>query len=272
VAQHRALWRPERAVLVLAGDCSHAAGMAAAERGFGAWAAAGAPPAVQPLPAVPEGSTGDPSVRTSLIDAGDTGQAAVAVAVRLPRPESVAAFAVADVADAVLGGGYSARLNQEVRIRRGLSYNASTRLALRGGDALLLAVSQTRDASALEVASIVHAILDGLSAEAPGAAELAARRATLIGGFGRSVETTAGLAARVRDCIVEGRPVASLATHVEALLAVTPEAVRAFAAVQLARTARQVGIAGSLDRIRSLAAAEPTRLVTKAELGLDPRR
>ena len=35
------------------------------------------------------------------------------------------------VANAVLGGGYSARLNEDIRIKRGLSYGADSSLAAR---------------------------------------------------------------------------------------------------------------------------------------------
>jgi zinc protease len=276
VAQHRDLWRPERAVLVLAGDLSHEAGMAAAARHLGTWKAAGegraAPATATPAPPPSEAATSAAPTWTSLVDAGETGQAAVAVAVRVPRPRGIAEHAVADVVDALLGGGYSARLNQEVRVRRGLSYDATSRLVRRGDDAVLIALSQTKDESAVEVARIVQAIFDGLAADSPGEAELAARRATLIGGFGRSVETTAGLAAQVRACIVEGRPVASLATHVETLLAVPADDVRRYAAAHLGRGSRQLGIAGALDRIAAEALGTPTRRVTRAELGLGGAR
>ncbi len=50
---------------------------------------------------------------------------------RHARPAAIRAFYRALVANAVLGGGYSARLNQEIRIRRGLSYGAGSSIDAR---------------------------------------------------------------------------------------------------------------------------------------------
>ena len=58
------------------------------------------------------------------------GQAAVAVA-RNALARRDPRFYRAIVANAVLGGGYSARLNQEIRIRRGLSYGSGSGVEAR---------------------------------------------------------------------------------------------------------------------------------------------
>ncbi len=56
------------------------------------------------------------------------------------------------VANGVLGGGYSSRLNQEIRIKRGLSYGAGSSLSPRGGDRRLHRHDvQTKNESAAQV-------------------------------------------------------------------------------------------------------------------------
>ena len=65
-----------------------------------------------------------------VIDMPGAGQAAVAVA-RSGIARRDPRFYPALVANAVLGGGYSARLNQEIRIRRGLSYGSGSSLDAR---------------------------------------------------------------------------------------------------------------------------------------------
>ena len=65
-----------------------------------------------------------------VIDMPGSGQAAVAVA-RSTIDRSDPRYYRALVANAVLGGGYSARLNQEIRIRRGLSYGSGSGIEAR---------------------------------------------------------------------------------------------------------------------------------------------
>src|SRR4029453_12425673 len=88
------------------------------------------------------------------------------------------------VANQVLTG-YSGRLNQEIRIKRGLSYGASSQLSARREAGPFIASSQTKNTSGGEVASLLIAELARLSDEAVADTELVPRKAVLIGGFGR---------------------------------------------------------------------------------------
>ena len=76
----------------------------------------------------------------------------------------------------MLGGGYSSRLNQEVRIKRGLSYGASSTLDARREAALFRVAVQTKNESAAEVVGLVQAEIDRLMKEPIRAEELAARK------------------------------------------------------------------------------------------------
>jgi len=77
-----------------------------------------------------------------------------------------------------------------------------------------------------------------------GADELAARKAALIGGFSRSVETTAGLAAGIRALVIAQRPVAELKSRIEALEAVTAQDIQRYAEANLVAARRRVAVAG----------------------------
>ena len=94
----------------------------------------------------------------------------------------------------MLGGGYSARLNQEIRIRRGLSYGSGSSLDARADPGPFMAVTQTRNDAAAEVLGLILAEMRRLGAEPIPSAELVARRASLTGDFGRNAETTSGVA------------------------------------------------------------------------------
>lgn len=264
VALHAARYRPDNAVLVLAGDLDAAAALQLARRHFGAWQPArdAAPgPALPPNTALPQA--------VAVVDMPQAGQAAVVVA--SPLPPLGADRATAAVMNSVLGGGFSSRLNQEIRIRRGLSYSAGSGLDARPEGASLRAVIQTKNESAAEVVALVQAELDRLASAPVEADELAARKATVIGDFSRSVETTAGLAAAVKGLIVAGRSPAELRTRIEALAAVSAQDVQRYAAAHLGPGGRRIAVAGNAAQFApALRAAHPELLVVpSAALDLD---
>ena len=258
LALHAARYRPDNAVLVLAGDLDAETALRLARRHFGGWKAAGPAP-----PLTPVRPTANTMPIAAVIDMGSSGQAAVVLAVALPPlgPDRAAAA----VLNSVLGGGFSSRLNQEIRIQRGLSYSAGSGLDARREGGVLRAVVQTKNESAAEVAALMQAEFDKLAALPVGDDELAARKATLIGDFSRSVETTAGLAAAVKSLVVAGRPIADLRTRIDAIGAVSATDVQRFAAAHLGAANRRVAVAGEATRFaEALKAAAPGLVIVPA--------
>jgi len=133
------------------------------------------------------------------------------------------------LANNVLGGGYSARLNAEIRIRRGLSYGAGSGLASRKQGAPIVASAQTRNDAVPQVVELMSAELARLGSQTIPEAELASRKAVLIGGFGRSVETTGGLAGQLSSLAQFGLPLDNLQRYAADISAVTPEQATAAA-------------------------------------------
>ena len=175
------------------------------------------------------------------------GQAAVAVA-RDGIARSDPRFYPAMAANAVLGGGYSGRLNLEIRIRRGLSYGSSSNLDARRLPGPFTATTQTRNDAAAQVLAITLAEMRRLGAEPLSAAELDARRASLTGDFGRNVETTSGLAQYVASYVQRGIDPAELLRYQPTLLAVTPAQAQAAAADLLAPDGATVVIVGDASQ------------------------
>ena len=268
LALHREHYRPERAVLVLTGDLDDASALRLASRHFGAWKAPRNVMSVRPaLPTLP--GAGLPPTMAA-IDMPKADQAAVVVAVPLPPLGSERATAA--VLNSVLGGNFSSRLNQEIRIRRGLSYGVSSQLDARPQGGALYIVVQTRNAAAAEVVTLVQAELDRLIAAPVPDEELAARKAALIGGFGRSIETTAGLGNAMRSLVVAGLPVRELRGRIAALTAVTADAVQRFAASHLAAGGRRVVVAGEGAEFGAALQAQAPALVTVKQGALDLER
>jgi len=262
----QSLWvRPDRVVLVLAGDVSAEQAQALAQRLLGDWRA--------PANAAPVLALAAPSPIAQplvLIDMPGAGQSGVAVAA--PFVSTLAAERRTGlVAQAVLGGGYSSRLNQEVRIKRGLSYgvSASAEAFERGG--MFSAQAQTNHSTAAEVLQILRGEVVRLADAPPAADELAARQATLVGGFARQLETNGGVSALIVNQLAQGRPLADLAAHVPALLAVTPAQVQAFARAHWAAGQLRAVVVGDLAAAGpSLAALAMQALTLKlAELDLE---
>jgi zinc protease len=266
LALHAAQYRPDQAVLLLAGDIDAESALRLAQRHFGAWRpVAGA--SVSSSPQQPAGSA--LAQTTAVIDMPQSGQAAVVLAV--PLPPLGADRAAAAVMNSVLGGGFSSRLNQQIRIQRGLSYGAFSQLDSRRGGGALRLVVQTKNESAAEVAGLLQAELDQLVATPIGDDELAARKAT-IGDFSRSVETTAGLAAAVKALIVAGVPTAELRTRIAALGAVSAAEVQRYAAGRLGTGGRRLVVAGEAARFADALKAVAPGLIVVPSAALDLER
>lgn len=264
-AFHRQQLRPELATLVVTGDVTLAQARALAERHLGAWKPNRmALPQARQEPAAPKVPA---TVLVNLPGAGQSGVVVMAPAVADDAPDRRAA----QVAAAVLGGGYSARLNQEVRIKRGLSYGASAAQDLLPVGGVLRAATQTNNATAGTVVTLMREEILRLGREAPPAEELEARKATLVGGFGRQIETNGGLAQLAIDLIGRQRPLAEAQRHVPDIQAISAEAVRDFAARTWTAARLRTVVVGDLD-----AAAEGLKpvdaqplVVPAAELDLE---
>lgn len=241
---------PGRTVLVLAGDIDPAQVLPMAQRYFGTWLPAAEPAA--PAALKPPASIDAPLL---LIDMPGSGQSSVMLAA--PHASEVDADRrIGQVANAVLGGGYSARLNQEVRIKRGLAYGASSDAESQPSGGMLAARTQTHHPTAAQVLQLMRGEMQRLADAPPSAAELAARQATLVGSFARRLDTTGGLTALVAGQLARGRPLADLNQYVSDILAVTPEQVRDFARSHWQAGKLRAVIAGDLS-----AAGETLRAV-----------
>lgn len=223
-AFHQRNWRPDNAVLVIAGDISAEDGKALAEKFFGDWKQ---PP--NPAGTDPDAKMAATGTRAIVVDLPKSGQAAVSFGM-LGVPRTADDYFPALVANSVLGGGYSARLNQEIRIKRGLSYGVSSGFAARQAPGPIIVLAQTKNESAVQVVDLMNQELAKIIGTEVPAAELGARQANLIGSFGRDVETASGLAGQLANLAAFGIPLEKLSTYVADVSAVTPASAKEVAA------------------------------------------
>jgi zinc protease len=250
VKLHASYYRPDNSVLIIGGDIKAEAAFSLADKNFGAW--------VKPsttLPATGRAASAvvsKSSPRILVIDKPDAGQAAVYLVrqgLRRADPEYFRGI----VTNAVLNG-YSGRLNQEIRIKRGLSYGASSALDVRRDVGPFLAGAQTKNVSGAEVASLLMGELTRLSTEAVPDAELTPRKAVLIGTFGRNLETTRGLVAQIGSLALYGLNLNEINNYINNVQGVKATDIQQFAGAHLAAKESSIIIVGNakefLDNLR----------------------
>jgi zinc protease len=263
VSFHKLYYAPKNAILVFGGDVAPAKAFALAEQLFGSWsgAASMSPPATRQLPQ---------AGRVVVIDMPDAGQAAVAVTrpgIKRVDPN----YSFAQVANSILGGGYSSRLNEEIRIKRGLSYGAGSAFDLRRDVGPFVASAQTKNESAAEVANLLIEEIGKMANEPVADVEMGPRKANLIGNFGRSLESSEGLVGRVSFLALVGLPLDELNRYISGMQAVTPSQVQQFASSHLGASDSDVIIVGDAKKF-----LEPLRqrfknveVIPVSELDLD---
>jgi zinc protease len=241
---YKDMYSPSEAVLIFAGDISNEQAVRYANELFNKW------PGVMREGEVVSGSdevardkSEKPSAellsRILVVDLPDSGQASVSYvkSVRQGRVADSGAnsqFYHASLLNSLLGGGYSSRLNQEIRIKRGLSYGAGSNFAWRWGNAGFSTRTQTKNESAPEVVELVMAEIKRLAdEESIAAAELGPRKSVLTGGFGRNIETTGGLVGALADLYTFNIPASELNRYMQNVNAVTDKQIREFARANL---------------------------------------
>jgi len=237
---HSRYYRPDNAILVIGGDIAAKEGIALATKYFGDWQKPGTP-----LPALNAESSGGANKqgRVVVIDKPDAGQAAVFLA-RVGIDRKDAEYYRGIVANSVLSG-YSGRLNQEIRIKRGLSYGAGSQLEARRNVGPFLASAQTKNESGAQVATLLLGEIARLSSAPPNETELTPRKAVLIGNFSRNLETVNGLVAQVASLALYGLGLDEINRYTGNVQGVTTGDVQKFAGTRLDAKTSNIIVVGN---------------------------
>lgn len=182
--------------------------------------------------------------RMLVVDLPNSGQAAVVFAKNMGydennwRLKTLAErdndkFYPASVANSLLGGGYSSRMNQEIRIKRGLSYGAGSSISWRWGGGNFSTRCQTKTVSAAEVAELTLNEINRLINEDAPDNELTPRKNVLNGDFGREFETNNGISDQIENLLAFGLPMSNLNEYMNGNEKVTAQQVKDFALFNL---------------------------------------
>jgi zinc protease len=222
VAFHRAHYVPNGAILALVGDVKPADAFARVERAFAGWKK-GTDPEV---PKVVEESRDKP--RVIVVDKPDAVQTEIRaghVGLAFNDPD----FFASQVYNSVLGQGASARLFEEVRRKRGLSYGASSGFVRGNQPGWFRASTFTKSESTAEALQVSLDVIAGLAKEPVPAAELTERKTFITGAFPLEIETPAGISAKVIEALKYGHDRQWLESYRDKLDAVTAAEVQSFA-------------------------------------------
>lgn len=218
VAFHARHWRPSRATLLVVGPVDPEATVALVRRRFGAWRGA-AGGEVEVAPAAP------PAPGVVLVDRPDLTQAQLRIAGQ-GFARASADHAPGVVSGAVLGGGFTSRLMEAIRVERGLSYGVRARFASGRAGGLFFVSSFTKVETAGQLVQVALDELRRFREGGPTEEELARVRGYLGGLYPLSLETHEAWAEKLSEVELYGLPPDEVAGFLDRVGAVDAEACR----------------------------------------------
>ncbi len=252
--------RPDTSTLYVAGDLTLERATALAERFLGGWDAEGAAPE-PPLPVTDL----PPALHITLVDKPGAIQSEIRAGhAGITRRHPL--FAAGAVLSQCFGGAFSSRLNDVIRVQKGLTYGARGGLSSRrfGGEFDVSTFTKTPT-----TAETVQACIDEarrLVAEPPAGKELDDAVAYMTGSFAGSLETPGDVAGRLWTLELNDLPADWWSGYLARVAGTTTDDLRACAASLLAPDRLIVVVVGDAERVKAdLEKIAPVTVVSEAE-------
>lgn len=115
-------------------------------------------------------------------------------------------FLAAMIANYILGGGENSRLSDDLREKRGLTYDISTDLVPYRSTGLILGETSTRREAVRQAIGDIRDTMRRFASDGPTDQEIADAKAYLNGSFPRAYASNAALAAQLNELEQEGLP------------------------------------------------------------------
>jgi zinc protease len=214
-AFHRQTFVPGNCILAVVGDFDAGEMLEMIKVRFSTWAASpGAQTRLLPPPRRIAGRkvivVNKPDQTQSQILIGNTG-------IDLKHPDI---FAVT-IANTIFGGGYTSRLVEELRIRRSLTYGASSGFPANMFGGTFVVSTFTRNETLGEALEVTFHELTKYRETGPTQEELTKAQNYVAGSFARSLQAPGALASRITDRVFYEFPDDYLAMYIPRLKAVT---------------------------------------------------
>lgn len=186
---HGRYYIPNGSILAVVGDIEWKKALGLVKREFGAWKKS----ADEPQYAIPLEMKGFPGRKLLVIDKPDLTQSQIRIG-NIAAPMNTPDYFPLQVANTLLGGGFTSRLVDEIRVNRGLTYGVSSYLyqLLRGGS---FGVNTfTKNETLRETIDVALGELEKVRTELVGSEEIEKTKRYLSGLFPFELETNDALA------------------------------------------------------------------------------
>ncbi len=217
LAFYRASFVPAGAILAVVGDIAPANALALVRARFGEWQGSASARNVAPLEV-----RSFPGRRVIVIDKPDATQSQIRIG-NIAVPYDTPEYFPLLVANTVLGGGFTSRLVEEIRVNRGLSYGARSSLAQLKDGGYFSVSTFTKNATLRETIDVAFDQLARMRNEKLTAAELEGAKRYLVGLFPFNLETNDQLANWITTLTFYGRPLTFLEEYGAKVNAVTAD-------------------------------------------------
>jgi zinc protease len=155
------------------------------------------------------------------------------------------------IANMVLGGTFSSRLNLNLRERHGFTYGVRSRFSFRSRPGPFEISTAVGNAVTAPAVREIFAELEGFAERGPTADEVAAARDFAAGVFGLQLETAGQVASRLTQLVIYGLPDAYFHEYRSCLRAVTADEAAEAARQHMRPADAQVVVVGDADVVAS---------------------
>ncbi|HEV7506992.1 MAG TPA: pitrilysin family protein [Thermoanaerobaculia bacterium] len=221
-AYHKSHYLPNGSFLAVVGDVKPADAFARAERAFGGWVKGADLSLPKVTPPRYERN------RIVVIDKPDAVQTEIRLA-QVAIPYRDPDLFTAEVYSSVTGGSPSARLYEEIRKKRGLSYGAQSFFVEPTQPGFFEASTFTKTETSAEALKVALDVLRDLQKEPVPTAELEPAKTYITGAFPLEIETADGIADKVLEAMKFGYGREFLESYNQKISAVTAADVQRFA-------------------------------------------
>jgi zinc protease len=205
---------PGNSMLAVVGDVDPDQVVASLEQAFGAWTGgASAAGAYDPPPPVS-------GRQVLIVNKPEVTQTQIRLAA-LGVPRNSPDYYVIVVANTILGGGFTSRLVNEIRVVQGLTYGISSRWSMYRNAGSFVVNTFTRNESLRKCIDASLAVVQQLVDQGPSEEELAKARRYLTGQFPLGLQASDALAAQLLNIEFYGLDPRYLETYAERVNAVT---------------------------------------------------
>ena len=243
MALYQGRFAPSNTFVVIVGDLDADRAVPLVERLFGDWSSRpvdeGAAAEILPQP--------DPGVH--IVDRPAAPQSELRVGRPGPARDTDAYFPLL-VANTVLGGSFTSRLNMRLREEKAYTYGAGSSFAFRAGGGPFLASTAVATAATADAVDVMVTEVARISGQPVPPAELERAKNYIVLGLPRTFETTGDIAEHVTDVALHGLGVDYYDTYTARVQAVGAEDVQAAAARWIERAGLTIAIAGDASTVR----------------------